>query len=119
MDPGIWSALPNDLVQLVFAHLPLTHIFRLQVLSKEWKWKWNVTARESEFRKVCEATQSKVFGLVFKGEESGQFTLRFYDIRSQKWHTRERFPQVYRDHFPESQLDCVGATDGGLVCFIE
>ena len=36
MNPTIWSGLPVELLQSVFARLPLAGIIRLQCLSREW-----------------------------------------------------------------------------------
>ena len=63
MDPAVWRNLPKDLLQRVFARLPLHQTVRLQCLSKAWHW--NVTAKESAFRRIicqCSFTEDVCIG---------------------------------------------------------
>lgn len=58
MSPAIWSALPKDLLERVFARLPLADMIRLQCLSKEWNQK--LTSTSSAFKMVCADANPKL-----------------------------------------------------------
>ncbi|KAG0578849.1 hypothetical protein KC19_4G054300 [Ceratodon purpureus] len=112
MDPAIWSALPEELVEVIFAHLPAINILRLLVLSKEWRRK--LTMRESKFMQLCSQYQSKIIGFVCGRNMSPRtLSVRFYDGRSQQWHRGRGLTGG------EGPFETMGASDGGLVCTIE
>ena len=43
-------ALPDDVLERVFARLPAPDISRLRFVSR--KWRWNLTAKESGFKRI-------------------------------------------------------------------
>lgn len=69
MDPAVSCALPKDLLELVFEHLPMPEIFRLQRLSKKWK-QTSVTEPGSAFRQACAANSPYLFAIVSEGRTS-------------------------------------------------
>lgn len=111
MSPAVWGALPKDLLQIVFARLPLAAISRLKCLSKEWKA--SIETAHSDFCQVCEAINPKSsFALVTTdGDQHGVFWVRVFDMKANRWHEFE---------FSSGDRYCVAATacDGGLVCLL-
>ncbi|KAG0578385.1 hypothetical protein KC19_4G019000 [Ceratodon purpureus] len=111
MSPALWGALPKDLLQIVFARLPLADISRLRCLSKEWKT--SIETAHSEFNQVCEAINSRnSFALITTdGDQHGIFWVRVFDMNANRWHEFE---------FESGDKYCVAlvAHDGGLVCLL-
>lgn len=52
MEPALWGTLPNEILFLVFARLPVFGINQLRVLSKDWKRE--VETPDTEFNRVLE-----------------------------------------------------------------
>lgn len=60
---NLWRTLPLDLLQLVFARLPLPdEIIRLRVLSKTWDR--YLTGVTPGFTKVCAKSNPSIFGML-------------------------------------------------------
>ncbi|KAG0579574.1 hypothetical protein KC19_4G107500 [Ceratodon purpureus] len=114
LNPAIWSKLPLELEQRIFAHLPLRHILRLRVLSKAWDQ--YVTGVLQGFSKVCAEVNPKLFGLLCEGRDydvAGIMAVRIHDIDSKRWH-RFKHNTVFEDQF----IVTMNAGDGGLVCVV-
>jgi hypothetical protein len=112
MDPAVWRNLPEEVLQMVFARLPLLQIVSLKCLSKAWRW--NVTAVESGFRRLCAGLQKpNVFALADEAIHSiGVLDIKMFDVEAQKWHKFEMTLQ------PQFFCETMAACDGGLVCFV-
>ncbi|KAG0579974.1 hypothetical protein KC19_4G139300 [Ceratodon purpureus] len=115
MDSNLWSKLPEELVQLVFARLPLVKIFDLCAQSSAW----STMSRTSNFRGVCSKRHLKLLGFVGVDADLEIVWNSVYDIKSNKWTRREvrGFPltdDLRRWYFSSSVLLC----DGGLLCLV-
>lgn len=110
MSPTIWSALPKDLLQRVFARLPLADIIRLQCLSKEWNQ--NLASATSAFKVVCADANPKLFAIISGFCFTGKFDVKVYDMKSNTWHAT-MIDTGYTEPF-----NTMNACDGGLVCFL-
>ena len=108
MNSGLWGSLPKEVLQLVFARLPVVAIKRLRCVSKEWKV--NIDTPGSEFRKACEEASTKTFALVYMDpDDDDRLWARVFDKDSNRWH-------VFRIN-DEPWVQIIAA-DGGLVCFV-
>lgn len=110
MGPAIWSALPKDLLERVFARLPLADIVRLQCLSKEWNQK--LTSTNSDFKMVCADANPKLFAIISGYCFKGKFEVNVFDMKSNTWHA------TTIDTGYEEPFNTMNACDGGLVCFL-
>jgi hypothetical protein len=114
MDPAVWRNLPEEVVQMVFARLPLHQIVRLQCLSKAWRWK--VTAAESGFRRLCASAGLQKPNMFALADEAlhgmGIVSIKLFDAEAHKWHVFEMTLQ------PQFYCETMSACDGGLVCFV-
>lgn len=110
MSPAIWSALPKDLLERVFARLPLADMIRLQCLSKEWSQ--NLTSPNSAFKMVCADANPKLFAIISGICFIGKFEVKVYDMKSNTWHA------TMIDTGYEEPFNTMNAFDGGLVCFL-
>lgn len=110
MSPAIWSALPKDLLERVFARLPLADMIRLQCLSKEWNQ--NLTSTNSAFKMVCADANPKLFAIISGICFIGKFEVKVYDMKSNTWHA------TMIDTGYEEPFNTMNACDGGLVCFL-
>ena len=110
MGPAIWSALPKELLQRVFARLLLADIIRLQCLSKEWSQ--NITSTKSAFKMVCVDANPKLFAIISGICFIGKFEVKVYDMKSNTWHA------TMIDTGYEEPFNTMNACDGGLVCFL-
>ncbi|KAG0616657.1 hypothetical protein M758_5G132300 [Ceratodon purpureus] len=113
LDPLVWNKLPDHLLVLVLARLPLPDIFLVPRLSKAWL----ATSKTPSFRKLCAASQysSKLFGIVSLPSLKGLWLIA-YNVYYQKWHYRELVTDVFDR--PVNLVNPGFAHDGGLVCFI-
>lgn len=50
MDIALWSELPEELQELVFARLPWPQIYRVRILSKGWNQKLMSGAKDSQLK---------------------------------------------------------------------
>lgn len=110
MNPNPWSALPPDLLQLVFVRLPVDEISHLQLLSKDWKR--TLANPGSEFYRNCAEVQPKMLCLITRDSSTkNKFWVRVLDVRSE-WRT-------YRivAGYPEYLHWAPECADGGLICF--
>ncbi|KAG0619438.1 hypothetical protein M758_4G140000, partial [Ceratodon purpureus] len=110
VNPAIWSDLPEELLQRVFARLPLADIIRLRCLSKQW----NRILNSHDFKQVCTDTHPKMFAIItpLSYSVSRSFNVRLYDLRPPNYEmqidTGSKRPNNYLTK---------SASDGGLVCF--
>jgi hypothetical protein len=88
MNPNLWGNLPQEILQNVFAHLPLGEISCLKLLSKEWRQ----IVSSADFQRVCSEVYPKLVCLLTRDrgarDEHNLFWVRVMD-HSQKWHTYE------------------------------
>lgn len=103
MDPNIWSNVPQTILELVFARLPLQSLIRLRLLSKEWNADLSSRAFQLAF---CDG-RPRGFAVV-ETERADPKRVWAYDARARSWHG---LPLGY---LPFSYLV---AADGGLLCF--
>lgn len=86
MNPNLWGNLPQEILQNVFAHLPLGEISCLKLLSKEWRQ----IVSSADFQRVCSEVYPKLVCLLTRDRgargEHNLFWVRVMD-HSQKWHT--------------------------------
>lgn len=112
--PAIWSMLPVELVQCVFACLPVIDIIRLRVLSKTWDR--YVTGVTPGFTKLCAKRNPNKFALIsernINNDDLGPMAIKLYDRKENK-----SYQCVH-----ESKALVFGETvfvgDGGLVCLV-
>lgn len=61
MNPGLWETLPRELLQLVFARLPVDEIGSLQFLNTDWQ---KTILADSEFHRACNEVHRKMVCLI-------------------------------------------------------
>lgn len=110
MNPALWSKLPTELLQMVFARLPFPQVYQdVRLLSKEWKW--SATTGDSELNRARAEANSKIFAMVFDYEweiDESRFTENYvYDTKENLW----RF-------FPMQKYGRVNCASGGLLCCV-
>ena len=105
MDPNIWSNIPQIILELIFARLPLQSLIRLRLLSKQWRADLSSPAFQHAF---CDG-RPKGFAVV-ESERTNPKRVWAYDARARTWHG---LPLHY---LPFSYLV---AADGGLLCFVK
>jgi hypothetical protein len=113
-NPKLWGALPGELLQMVFAHLPVHEISRLQFLSKEWRQ----IVSSPDFHRVRNEVYPKLVCFITRVQH-GAVWVRVLD-RLHKWHCYEllvRHPDVDWTAAPAPNM-FVACEDGGLVCFV-
>ena len=115
VDPRVWRNLPQELVELVFAKLPLDAILGLCDVSRAWC----AMSRSSSFCGLFSARFPKLFGLLGMGRVGSIYSLTttIYDEESNKWlcYIDEKWPLLMRD---KAYHNSMFACDGGLVCFV-
>lgn len=120
IDPCIWSALPEELVEIVFAKLPMPKIIDLIRDSEAW----STLSESPNFRQRC--SERHFFSLMrwdSASVEGDTVRATVFDITSNEWvgFDLAGFPASGRcsgakvNHGYE---DSMYAHDGGLVCFI-
>ncbi|KAG0584463.1 hypothetical protein KC19_3G211800 [Ceratodon purpureus] len=115
VDPRVWRNLPPELVELVFAKLPLDAILGLCDVSRAWC----AMSRSSSFCGLFSARFPKLFGLLGMGRVGSSYSLNttIYDEESNKW-----LCYIYENwSFPmpdKAYQNSMFACDGGLVCFV-
>lgn len=110
MDPALWSTLPKELLQQIFARLPLAQIVRLRCLSTEWEW--NLTSKDSEFTRACAEANPKIVAVVRGGYTQGSVAVSLHDIKTNRWH-------MFSEHrVADQHVETLSAGDGGLVCIV-
>lgn len=111
VDPALWSTLPDELVEHVFARLPLPKINELRSLSKQWSLRF-MTSEYPDFMRACSKAHPKMFGMITQGPlEVGVLTVRLYDTEANRWYS-------YEKPMAEESFDTMCAGDGGLVCIV-
>lgn len=79
MDPALWKKLPESLVELIFARLPLHNVIQLQSLSKSWRY----TVRYSKpFHNTL--FPAPRFALV-TSNQCRDCKIHFCDVKENKW----------------------------------
>lgn len=113
LDPAMWSRLPEELLELVLARLPVPEVHRLRCLSK--KWRRNLVEK-SRFMDMCAKRKSmNVFALISQDvDRYGMFWVKMYDMDTNKWNVFKLFV----GNSQEQPYQTMSSTDGGLVCFI-
>jgi hypothetical protein len=118
MDRSLWSTLPQELVELVLARLPMQQLVEICRCSQLW----SIIAKSPEFRHECSKRHPKLFGLVGWKEHPGRTVCTVvYDIETNDWSCRELglgFPDYIRIDDRHEYDDAFFACDGGLVCYV-
>jgi len=98
--------MPEELLQLVFARLPLPDIICLRVLSKTWD-KY-VTGVILGFTKLCAEQNPSMFALANQNLKSYYFSMvaKSYDSKENGWHCLLKWGGT------------MPSSDGGLVCLV-
>lgn len=118
MNPNLWERLPRDVLQIVFARLPLPDISRLHCLSRAWRMTMATldsedNALHSDFFTVCGEAYPRLFAFIKPfGSARVAFKITVFDVKSNKWHTS----RIVLGH--GQVMETTSASDGGLVCFI-
>ena len=112
--PAVWSMLPVELLQRVFARLPLPDIIRLRVLSKTWD-KY-VTGVTPGFTKLCAERNPNMFALISEGSEYdgdfGPMVIKLYNSKQKGWH------KFVHETCVLLVCETMFAGNGGLVCLV-
>lgn len=104
----LWSQLPDELLELIFARLPVAQIYPLRVLSKQWRS--NLTPR-SYFKRLCALARPQLFALMRADPQRGKLRFKLFDARSHLWHNAEyTLAREYRD--------ALTVASNGLLCFV-
>jgi hypothetical protein len=108
MDPALWSDLPDELLQHVFARLPFVKISELARLSKKWNRKF-VLPEEPEFMRACSEASPRMLAIIAaEVGNPGSLFVRVFDTTANRWYSSLQ-PIGYATM-------CAG--DGGLVCSV-
>jgi hypothetical protein len=106
----LWSALPDELLQRVFARLPFAKINELHRLSKKWNRRFLLEG--PEFMRACSEARPRMFAMVARiaeaGEDTGSLFVRVFDTTANRWYSSMQ-------PIGEATM-CAG--DGGLVCSV-
>ncbi|KAG0566855.1 hypothetical protein KC19_7G093000 [Ceratodon purpureus] len=110
MNPALWSTLPTELLQMVFARLPFPQVYQdLRLLSKQWKW--NATAGDSELNRARSEVNPKFFAMLFDHvwvTDDYRFSESYmYDAKDNLWRL-----------FPRQEYGKIMSASGGLVCCV-
>lgn len=116
MDPALWSTLPAELLQMVFARLPIPQMCRyLRLLSKQWNR--SVTEGSSALMTAVREAHPKMLALVFNTREWRNSTLLsgtlLYDSKAEVWH----YFRMYFEFDRIRHKEYVKCASGGLVCY--
>lgn len=109
MDSALWSKLPESLIDLVVARLPLKDILRLRCLNKLWS---NFIVSH-DFQLLFDAVPSKRFALAGLNRRSNRLTAWVVDDRPLCILPLPAFPITFVSH-PVFFGDIVVASAGGL-----
>lgn len=119
----LWRKLPQEVVELVFAHLPLPQIVGLRTCSEAW----SVLSKSSNFLDACSVRYPKLFGLSVWEVHCESMRTTVYDIKSREWlgvelgaPPRSFFvdDEIYDDYSIDTYKNARYASDGGLDCFV-
>lgn len=78
VDPRLWRKLPQELVELVFAKLPLPQIIQLCESSKAWL----TMTKSANFGEACSRRYPQLFGLLGWNPHGKEMWTIMYDIES-------------------------------------
>ncbi|KAG0615725.1 hypothetical protein M758_5G062100 [Ceratodon purpureus] len=81
MDPALWRKLPEYLVELIFARLPLNKVVQLQSLSKYWRY---AVKMSKPFHRSCSEFSAQRFALV-TSNQCRDCKIHFCDVKEKKW----------------------------------
>lgn len=110
MDPGMWGALPKELIRLVCAHMPLPQLLSLRRSALEGKWDINLD--DSGFRRLCGQIHANLCAVMVPetGSSNLVYNLGLHSsVQSTSW-------QKLRLSVGKSS-NIMSSSDGGLVCF--
>lgn len=82
VDPWVWGNLPRELVELVFAKLPLPRIIELRKCSKGMP---RMICNTSDFREACSESHPVLFGLLGWDAHHESLGTRLLDVKSKEW----------------------------------
>lgn len=108
MRPLLWSKLPEELLELIIARLPVAQIDGLRALSKSWRFNMSP---HSNFKRLCAEARPKLFALMRADPQRAKIRFKLFDSRLYMWHNCEySLAREYRRS--------LSVSDGGLVCFV-
>lgn len=122
LNPVLWSTLPLELLQCVFAKLPIPDICRLKSLSKEWQL--SLQSSSSQFTLALKESSPRMLARVTWGGHSN-FGLHVLDERNNRWYESHVYAAdgaEYRRPVVSKVYQWVhlnGSADAGLVCYID
>lgn len=121
-NPALWSSLPHELLQLIFARLSLRDIRSLRCVSKAYD---AMVTTDSDFHRLCDAVNGSSFALVDTSYRFGAFWVRVFNATSNTWDSFKMvvkspalarpLPVASKWNSPEMSVIC---GDGGLLCFV-
>lgn len=109
MRPWLWSQLPEEILELIIARLPVAQIDGLRALSKSWRC--NMSLHSHFKRQLCGEARPKLFALMRADPFRGKIRFKLFDSRSSNWHN-------YEYHLAREYRQSLAVADGGLVCFV-
>ena len=109
MDPALWRKLPEYLVELIFARLPLNSVIQLESLSKYWR---HSVKMSKPFHKSCSEFSEQRFALV-TSNRCRDCKIHFCDVKEKKWFLKTMDAVSYG--FWASPVIAAG----GLLCIVD
>lgn len=109
MDPALWKKLPEYLVELIFARLPLHNIVQLQSLSRYWRFAVRLS---KPFQKTCSEFGAQRFALV-TSNQCRDCKIHFCDVKEKKWSLKTM--DAVSNGFWASPVIAAG----GLLCIVD
>jgi hypothetical protein len=122
MDPALWGALPEPLVELVLVHIPLPHLLPMRAVCK----KWNELLRSSAFLTAQRHRTVQCPAYVLTVTEPAFNAFAFFQTGPELYYLRSAalYCPASKNWFNMS-LDCLPFRDlyvtsaaGGLLCFV-
>ncbi|KAG0605433.1 hypothetical protein M758_9G058600 [Ceratodon purpureus] len=127
LNPALWTSLPHQMLQLIFARLSLRDIRSLRLLSKDWN---TMVTIDSGFHRICDEAQGSSFALISEEScELGEFWTAVFNVKFNKW---DKFKMAIKRPALASRGKSAAAStwtspvmntsvvcgDGGLLCFV-
>lgn len=122
MDPALWGALPEPLIELILARLPLPHLLPMRAVCK----KWNYVLHTSMFLNAQRGVTVQCPAYVLTVNEPALAAFSFFQQGPELYYLRNSslYCPVSKNWFNMS-LDCLPFRDfyitsvgGGLLCFV-
>ncbi|XP_024379969.1 F-box/kelch-repeat protein At5g15710 [Physcomitrium patens] len=122
MDPDLWGALPESLLELILTHLPLPNLLQMRAVCR----KWNSLVQTPRFLDAQRCTSTQCQSYVLTVSEPAFSAFSFYQKGPELHYLRSSslYCQVSRtwfnlslDFLPFADL-YVTSVGGGLVCFV-